>query len=739
MLYYLSQNWQNLLTALLVGLVIGLWFGWNIGKGKLNMALVRRWINRIPPNWYPAVFGIGWVMAVVSAVVMSPPSYRFDDGLLWVIAVMIAFAVGAWLAGRYTAQSDMPDAPPQTPSSETAPLTIRWRALIGGIAALGVLTFANLVITGLTYEWYTSPLPVFPVLIAWWSQFGLLVMGVVLTTVGMSGKRLQFPRRDAEMQQESPFNHRREMRFELAALVIVLLIGAAARFWNLEQGIQLYVDELHFTDAVVRLQEQPDTDILLPFSGIAAFSWVFPVMQRLSVNVFGATLANMRLVSAVCGTLTILAVYGLAKWGVVPALARIGRVQAEGWYLRALPVLAALLIATFPPHIHFSRLALNNIADPLFGTLALAFIARGWQSGAQRDFALAGAALALTQLFYEGGRLLFPPVALVLVVALALTTPFTAARRRGVFIFVVTAALVALPFYLSLSLRGVTLTSRFAEKNVLIYYVRDMFSDFQRWFAIYFRSPLIHLLARPDGSHFYYGGQTGLLLPITLPLFLGGVGYALWRALRVPIFAALLLWVAGTVIGNSLIGESDWTARFAVVLPVLPLWILIGLTLLPATLRIDRQAARIAVIGVGVLLSLAQIYYYFALHLPYYNRVDLRHFPDYIDVIERTRDLPFGTHVYVVTDEIVLLDQFWLLQNFWGNQLNNFLVPTAEFTPERIANLPLDRPYAFFVLPDDAPSIRLITHHFGALRPQSSPFDTPPEFQYVLLFYEPEP
>ncbi|HRF98926.1 MAG TPA: hypothetical protein PLZ51_27135, partial [Aggregatilineales bacterium] len=75
---------------------------------------------------------------------------------------------------------------------------------------------------------------------------------------------------------------------------------------------------------------------------------------------------------------------------------------------------SAVMLATLPIHIQFSRLALNNIADPLFGTLTFYFIARGFKypHKMRGNFAWAGAMLGLTQYFYEGGRFLYPALTL---------------------------------------------------------------------------------------------------------------------------------------------------------------------------------------------------------------------------------------------------------------------------------------------------------------------------------------
>ncbi len=108
------------------------------------------------------------------------------------------------------------------------------------------------------------------------------------------------------------------------------------------------------------------------------------------VAVLGRNAWGLRLLSPLVGTLAVPAIYFLAR----RLLDR--RVALAGMALLAFSHLT----------IHFSRLGINNIYDPLFGLAAFFFLVRGLQEGRLIDFALSGAALALAQFFYMGARLL---------------------------------------------------------------------------------------------------------------------------------------------------------------------------------------------------------------------------------------------------------------------------------------------------------------------------------------------
>src|SRR5207302_5809598 len=67
-------------------------------------------------------------------------------------------------------------------------------------------------------------------------------------------------------------------------------------------------------------------------------------------------------------------------------------------------VLAALFSLGWALHVQFSRLALNQPGDILFGTLTFYFLLRGLRRGYPVDFVWCGVSLALSQLFFVMGR-----------------------------------------------------------------------------------------------------------------------------------------------------------------------------------------------------------------------------------------------------------------------------------------------------------------------------------------------
>jgi len=115
--------------------------------------------------------------------------------------------------------------------------------------------------------------------------------------------------------------------------------------------------------------------------------WFF--LQSFSMNVFGDSVFGVRMISALLGSASIGSTYFFARL----------------LYNRRVAALTAILLATYHFHIHFSRMALNNIADPLFGTLILSFLILGCRTRRFSMFGLTGLLLGLALYFYPGARL----------------------------------------------------------------------------------------------------------------------------------------------------------------------------------------------------------------------------------------------------------------------------------------------------------------------------------------------
>ncbi|MEZ4517159.1 MAG: glycosyltransferase family 39 protein [Chloroflexota bacterium] len=170
-----------------------------------------------------------------------------------------------------------------------------------------------------------------------------------------------------------------------------------------------------------------------PFTvGWFSFPSLYFAVQSIAIGLGGQTVEAVRVTSAIAGALSVIAVYALAR----------------SMFDRTTAVLAAAYLAASHYHIHMSRIALNNVWDGLFGTLAILGLWAGWKTGRRSAFILSGLALGIGQYFYVAIRML--PVIFLIWSAVAWW------RQRAQFRLrlpgLVVAALIALVVFLPLGL-----------------------------------------------------------------------------------------------------------------------------------------------------------------------------------------------------------------------------------------------------------------------------------------------
>jgi 4-amino-4-deoxy-L-arabinose transferase-like glycosyltransferase len=510
----------------------------------------------------------------------------------------------------------------------------------------------------------------------------------------------------------------------VGAIGAIMLLAIGLRLWQLNISIHFLVDELSFTTGILNIRARDTTEILLPMEGTAAFPYIFAYWQSKGVEVLGRNLAGLRVASAVIGTLTIPALYGLAK----------------ALFDGKTALLAAFLLAVFPPHLHFSRIGLTEIASCLFGTLALAFLARGIISNRRLDYVIGGAMLGMTQYFHEGGRLLFTPLAVAWVIALfILWRPRARAHFRDLIMAGLAAVIVALPIYYTLVARGLPLGARISAPNITLdsEYWRNMFAsgDFSQHIRLHILDSLLVYVHQQDRT-FFYNGQTGLVLLYLVPVLLLGVAFALWRW-RAPGPCLLILWVLATSAGNSFLTETVTVPRYVVVFPALVLLVALGIryTLLLILPGLQRAQWLIAG-GLAAVFAVLQVHYYFNEHLPIYNFAARDALPhrDGQDAILRSVKFPPGTQIHFISDSPPNGHYTLGLMSFLTDDLTVEIITTEEFTPTYVNNLNLDVDHAFYV--DEATGVfsLLLRGLFDVEAPVYGPFDLPHSQQFILYY-----
>lgn len=659
----------------------------------------------------------GCALASAAAALMLLSAFLFrqmEDPLMSGRAALVALAGGICVVAAQRVSPLRPAYPPPRPAGASLP--VQPLPIAAGLALFVPLMLVNNDQAAAALALNLSAA----------FQFGLFAAGTALVAWGLCGApSLVLPR---------PAPRR---WLPVAALLVLAL---ALRLYALETSLRFFVDEIHLSTGAAYFWGSHHARLLQPIGVLMPFPRLFPWWIAESADVFGRTLTGLRFTSAVLGTLTVGAGYFLARQ----------------FFSRSTALAGAILLATFPPFLHFSRLALINIADPLWGMLALAFLARANRSGQRADYALAGVLLGLTQYFYEGGRLLFPALVLVWLAgdtlgSLRLTRSAPYIRRTrpfqasGVVTMAFGALLVALPLLVTTATLAQGVQTRLSDAGLE--------ADFwQRLAATGDTDPLVQQIAHPllvytrlPDEALYYGGTTPLVLPVFVPLFLLGIaqvaGRRRWRGAWM-----LLAWLVLTSLGNSLLDRSTIFARFVVVMPALALLMGVGLSetlrlLLPLPELLGRRGrtAQTALLTVAVAAAaLVQTAYYFGPHLAEFNG-QLRltsSAPDGHDALLRVSGFRPETGVHLIAQRLPFTQQYAEQLAGWvADGLDVHLLAPNQVDHAFMLSLSRNVDQAFFIEADERDVLARIQQYFPLEGPFTSAYPVPGGRAMLLYLY----
>lgn len=324
---------------------------------------------------------------------------------------------------------------------------------------------------------------------------------------------------------------------------------------------------------------------------------LFHYLQAGALWLFGESLTGLRTLSALFGALCVPVVYG------------IGRV---GWG-RIAGVTAAWLLAVSHLHLHYSRIALNNVQSIWFTALfillmllAFAKTVREQPAAAQPQrstgrliaplvpYAWAGLIMGFSQYFYYGSRLI-PVIAVPLLLFLLL-------KRRLAFpqlIVLTVATLVAyaplaghygrnLPAFLNRT-QGVTVFT--PEGMAAVLGPQALWpADLPRLVWEQVTRNAAFFVSQGDASTFYFA-DSAAFDPVTVGLFWLGLGVVLARLYRFPDFALLVWFVLGFCLAGVATNNAPNGPRLIIITTTV---YLIGGVLLQ---RLFNWAARITPTG----------------------------------------------------------------------------------------------------------------------------------------------
>jgi len=428
----------------------------------------------------------------------------------------------------------------------------------------------------------------------YWPAFGLWVVAVLGTLI--AALLPLFPSLTKKAQvREWLLTH----KWELAIIAVLTVAALVPRLANLSSEPTPYSgDEAALAAQGVRVLDGETDNMFM--SGLQGHA----TMQHFAVaaveKLFGVSVFTGRLLSALAGAITVPLFYLFLRQ----------------MFNRTVGLLGATYLVGYHFQLHFSRVGLENIADPLLMVAVLCFAWRASQQGKALDFALTGLVMGL--------GLYLSPAARVIPLVVAAFFAYCILRRPAFLRQAVPGAgLMALAYGAAALPVGVfwfTHHSYFMDRINAVGIFQSGWID--RHSEATGESTLnilwdqaVHAfgafgLYKDTSPH--YLAPISLVDRLSLVPFLVGIGYALFRFFEERYFLLLMIFVAVVATGGVLTVDPPTTQRLLGTVPAVAAFIAIGLKLIADSLTPWRptMAPVFAAVGVAALLAFNLNFYF---------------------------------------------------------------------------------------------------------------------------------
>jgi hypothetical protein len=355
------------------------------------------------------------------------------------------------------------------------------------------------------------------------------------------------------------------------------------------------------------------------------------------VKMFGRTVAAIRFLSVIGGTLGVVAIY----WTV--------RVM----FSRNLAVLSAIFMGAFHFHLLFSRIAIANIWDSTLMTFMIGALWVAWKRNDRWAFLLAGLTMGLGQYFYTTSRLM-PVYAVLWLVVLFRRSPVKD-RTAGLVCLSLTFIVVTLPlalFYMN------NPSDFFSPMQRVSIFSHDWFSNTSQATGLTPAQLVLDQLKKTilgfsinelDGV---YNPDSPMLLTAPAMLFHVGVILTFFR-IRDPRFSIIVIGMLGPVLTGTFSFEPPNSQRLLFAAP----WVVILVTLPLEEIRTQLQKAwpKFLRLGTAVVLVFGLLLAFIELRFFFLEAMPERQYSDHKAYLARAigeyiRELEEPTQVYFLKD-----------------------------------------------------------------------------------------
>lgn len=467
-------------------------------------------------------------------------------------------------------------------------------------------------------------------------------------------------------------------------LIVIFLIAVVLRFWNLAKYPEA-VDEdemalgYYAYSLIHNGTDEYGNKFPIYFESAGDYKYgLYSYLDTVPVALFGLNPFSTRSVAALAGALSVIAIFYLVK---------------EISDNDEIALISAFVLAVSPTHIHFSRVAYNNILGGLFAILSLYYLLRWLKKDGNKQIILTFLFFILSIFSYQAYRV-FLPATFFLFFVILFRRFKKAKRNKAIFVVILSFLIVGLSFISPKSrARSQSITSlvnkpelveNFSEDNLAgssLLVTRIMHNKVtvlslgfaQRYFSYF--DPVFLFSQTSSGVERHSTPEVGLLYLIEAPLLFLGILFStkLLKDERLYLPYAMLF---AAPVGASLVVADTSTTRAVVIVYAYAILVSLGIYYLFRIKRIGKYLLYV------VLLLYAANFFYFAhqylvhkvYHHPWYSDVGLKEMVEKVD------------SEYSNYQAVVMEDGHYIPYLFYNKVLPTEFIKNSDFAPQALAN-----------------------------------------------------
>jgi 4-amino-4-deoxy-L-arabinose transferase-like glycosyltransferase/SAM-dependent methyltransferase len=390
-------------------------------------------------------------------------------------------------------------------------------------------------------------------------------------------------------------------RWEAFAVLLIFLVSLALRLGNLTSHPYI----LSGSEASIGLDAAAVAGGQLrdPFAAAWLSNPTMPAfLMALPVKLIGQTILAVRILSPLIGSLTVVLTYlvGRMFWGPIAG------------------IIAALLLAGSHIHIHYSRIGLTNIWDPLILLLTMGLIYLAWTRKQRFIWLLAGLFVGFSAYFYTTSHLI-PVILLGIVLYMFTRGDELRENRRHILAAAILALIVALPQLLYYQSNPDIYFERYRTLGILQgnWLIEEVALSGDSAAGILTKQFAQGLLAYNFGDDLSNSYTPGVPLLSFFPsvLLLLGLGLALAKIKRLKNALLIVVFLSTVMVAGVLLIDPPSTHRLLIALPIIYLLITAALFWLAEKFiditNVSTKYIAPTLIGIVLLISITDVAFYF--------------------------------------------------------------------------------------------------------------------------------